>query len=72
MKFLVVICNKCKKSLLAKENHKTRSCPYCGNHIKISNTKVIISTNDVTIAKDILKNYKEKKSRYKNQIISKY
>ena len=59
MKFLVVICNKCKKSLLANENYKTRSCPYCGNHIKISQTNVLTSTNDVAIAKDILQHYKE-------------
>jgi len=43
MTYLVVVCNKCGRLMLAKVSQKTRQCPHCENRIHTEKAKVIAS-----------------------------
>ncbi|WP_455364486.1 DUF1922 domain-containing protein [[Eubacterium] cellulosolvens] len=53
-KFLVIICDKCCKQLLAFRSYKTRHCPYCGHQINITMNKVVAETESIEQARKIL------------------
>lgn len=60
--YLIIVCDKCKKQSIALEGQKTRLCPYCGNSIKVSMTKVIAKAESIEHARQILIEEKEARS----------
>ncbi|HDD69723.1 DUF1922 domain-containing protein [Candidatus Bathyarchaeota archaeon] len=56
--FLIVVCSRCGKFLLAKAGQKTRTCPYCGSRIILDRCKRVATFEDVGAASAILKKLK--------------
>ncbi|MEM2123047.1 MAG: DUF1922 domain-containing protein [Candidatus Bathyarchaeia archaeon] len=70
MVFIILACDKCGQTLLARGENRTRRCPYCGNLIKITRLNIVASTEDAETARELLKSYKLRKRRGKeDQVI---
>jgi predicted RNA-binding Zn-ribbon protein involved in translation (DUF1610 family) len=59
MPFLVVVCSRCGGFLLAKEEQKTRTCPYCGSTIILCKAKRVASAKTANEASTILRRLKQ-------------
>jgi len=64
---LIIECTKCGNPLLAKNDQKTRTCPYCNKHLEIRKTKHIASAKNPYEASKLLKEIKQKKGFTHNQ-----
>ncbi|MGQ9624483.1 MAG: DUF1922 domain-containing protein [Candidatus Bathycorpusculaceae bacterium] len=58
---LIVACGKCGGFLLAKLEHKTRTCPYCGSKVVIEKAKRVASAENAQKASAILQELKRKR-----------
>jgi acetyl-CoA carboxylase beta subunit len=58
---IICKCPHCSGLLLAKQEQKTRTCPYCGKRIEIQKTKRVASAKDSFEASQMLKKIKAKK-----------
>ncbi len=58
---LIVECNRCGGYLLAANNHKTRTCPYCGKHVNVAKAKKIASAENAFEASELLRDLKARK-----------
>ncbi|MGC8849732.1 MAG: DUF1922 domain-containing protein [Candidatus Bathyarchaeia archaeon] len=63
MGFVIVVCDRCGHSSLAREENRRRRCPYCGSLIKITRLNVVASTEDAEAARELLKNMKLHRGR---------
>jgi DNA-directed RNA polymerase subunit M/transcription elongation factor TFIIS len=59
--FLVIICDECGGLLLAKTEHKTRKCPYCGSRVNVEKAKKVASAENAQNASTILQEMKRRK-----------
>ncbi|MEM3725516.1 MAG: DUF1922 domain-containing protein [Candidatus Bathyarchaeia archaeon] len=64
---LIVACGKCGGFFLAKSEHKTRTCPYCGSKVIIEKAKKVASAENAQRASAILQ---ELKRKGKNRVLS--
>ncbi|MBS7632527.1 DUF1922 domain-containing protein [Candidatus Bathyarchaeota archaeon] len=62
-KAYVVVCIRCGGLLLAKENQKTRTCPYCGFGIVLFKARKLTSAQNVQEASEIMKKMKSSMPR---------
>jgi len=60
MSFLIVVCSRCGGLLLAKEEHKTRTCPYCSSTVVLYKAKKVASAKNAFEASAILRELKSK------------
>jgi len=58
MSFLIVVCGKCGKFLLARAEQKTRTCPYCGFKVSLDRAKRVASAENAYKASTILRKLK--------------
>jgi DNA-directed RNA polymerase subunit RPC12/RpoP len=63
---LIITCTKCGNPLLATNDQKTRTCPYCNKRIDVKKAKHITSAKNPYEASKILKNIKKQK-RFNHQ-----
>jgi predicted RNA-binding Zn-ribbon protein involved in translation (DUF1610 family) len=58
---LIVECNRCGGYLLAANDHKTRTCPYCGKRVDVTRAKKVTSAKNAFEASEILRDLKTRK-----------
>lgn len=58
--YLVIICYKCGRYLLAKGDQKTRQCPYCEARLVLNRAKKIVTAKTAEQASNFLRSLKEK------------
>ncbi|MBS7644508.1 MAG: DUF1922 domain-containing protein [Candidatus Bathyarchaeia archaeon] len=63
MGFLILVCGKCGRPSLAREENRSRRCPYCGSLVKITRLNVVASAEDAETARELLKNIKLRRGR---------
>jgi DNA-directed RNA polymerase subunit RPC12/RpoP len=61
--YIIVVCSKCGGYLLAKENQKTRTCPYCGSKVILEKAKKVAAAENATEASTLLRKLKEKAAK---------
>ena len=59
--YLVIICYKCGRYLLAKTDQKTRRCPYCEARLVLNRAKRVMTAKTASQASNILRSLKEKR-----------
>jgi DNA-directed RNA polymerase subunit RPC12/RpoP len=64
-RYLVIPCTNCKRLLLAASDKKTRTCPYCGERVKMGNAQIIFQSEDPSEAREALQ---EAKAQLKSNI----
>ncbi|MGB9714175.1 MAG: DUF1922 domain-containing protein [Candidatus Bathyarchaeales archaeon] len=57
---IIIACSKCGGFLLAKTEHKTRTCPYCGSKVIVERAKKVASAENAQKAHVILQELKRK------------
>lgn len=57
--YLVIVCPKCGKLLLANSEQKTRTCPYCQKRIAIAKAIKVAKTETAREASVIIQRLKE-------------
>ena len=60
MMYLVIVCPKCGKLLLAYSNQKTRTCPYCRKRIVVSEAVKVAKAESARDASIIIQKLKAK------------
>jgi DNA-directed RNA polymerase subunit RPC12/RpoP len=58
---LIINCPTCGGFLLAAENQKTRTCPYCGSRIELRRANKVASAESAFEASEILRELKDKR-----------
>jgi predicted RNA-binding Zn-ribbon protein involved in translation (DUF1610 family) len=58
---LIINCTHCGGLLLAAEDHKSRTCPYCGMHVEIRRANKVASAEDAFEASKLLRELKSKR-----------
>jgi DNA-directed RNA polymerase subunit RPC12/RpoP len=58
---LIVVCSRCGGLLMAANDQKTRTCPYCGSRIDLKRAKKIASAKNAFEASEILRDLKSRK-----------
>ena len=58
---LIVECNRCGGLLLAVNDQKTRTCPYCGKRVDVTRAKKVTSAKNAFEASEILRELKSRK-----------
>jgi len=58
MAFLIVVCGNCGGFLMAKAEHKIRTCPYCGSKVALNKAKRVASAQNAYEASTILRRLK--------------
>ena len=56
--FVIVVCCRCGGFLLAKDEQKTRTCPYCGSKVVLDKAKKVASAKNACEASIILRKLK--------------
>lgn len=59
--YVVIICYRCGRLLLAEVKHKTRQCIHCGARLSMARTKRVASANSATEASKIIRAIKKKR-----------
>ncbi len=59
---LIIVCGKCGGYLLAKEDNKTRACPYCGSTVVVGKARRIASAQNAYEASAALRELKNESS----------
>jgi DNA-directed RNA polymerase subunit RPC12/RpoP len=55
---MIVVCGRCGGFLLAENNHKTRTCPYCGSKVILEKAKKVAYAKSAVEASSILRKLK--------------
>jgi DNA-directed RNA polymerase subunit RPC12/RpoP len=55
---LIVVCSRCGGLLLAKDDQKTRTCPYCGSTVLLEKAKKMAVAKTSNEASEILRKLK--------------
>ena len=58
--YLVISCTGCNRLLLAASDKKTRTCPYCGEHVKMADARTIFQSENPNEAREALREAKVK------------
>jgi DNA-directed RNA polymerase subunit RPC12/RpoP len=56
--YLVIPCTNCKRLLLATSDKKTRTCPYCGERVKIGNAQILFQSENRNEVREALREAK--------------
>jgi DNA-directed RNA polymerase subunit RPC12/RpoP len=56
--FLIVVCSRCGGFLLARDEQKTRTCPYCGFKVDLVKAKKAASARTAYEAAETLRKLK--------------
>ncbi|HLE74456.1 MAG TPA: DUF1922 domain-containing protein [Candidatus Bathyarchaeia archaeon] len=59
---LIVVCSRCGGLLMAADDQKTRTCPYCGSRVDVRKARKIASAKNAFEASEILRDLKSRKS----------
>jgi len=54
----IVKCTNCTGIMLAAENQKTKTCPYCGTHVNLQHAMHIATGSNAFEASEILRKLK--------------
>jgi DNA-directed RNA polymerase subunit RPC12/RpoP len=57
----IVVCSSCGGLLMAAEDTRTRTCPYCGSRVDVRRAKKIASAKNAFEASEILRDLKSRK-----------
>ena len=63
--YLVISCTNCKRLLLATSDKKSRTCPYCGERVKMADTHVLFQSENRNESQEALR---EAKTRLKTGV----
>lgn len=58
---LIVVCSRCGGLLMAADDQKTRTCPYCGSRVDVRRAKKVASAKNAFEASEILRDLKSRK-----------
>jgi predicted RNA-binding Zn-ribbon protein involved in translation (DUF1610 family) len=58
---LIINCTHCNGLLLATEDQKTRTCPYCGKQIDLHRANRVASAENAFEASQVLRELKNKR-----------
>jgi DNA-directed RNA polymerase subunit RPC12/RpoP len=59
--YVVIVCSRCAKLLLAKADSKTRHCPYCQTRLVLTKTKAVASAKTAQEALVLIQALKRRK-----------
>jgi DNA-directed RNA polymerase subunit RPC12/RpoP len=59
--YLVVVCYRCGKALVAKASFTTRLCPYCGMRIVLGKARKVAFSSSASEASEKLRVFNERK-----------
>ena len=60
--YMVVVCYKCGRFLLAKTGQKTRRCPYCEARLVLDKTKKVAHVKTAQKASNFIRALKRKEN----------
>jgi DNA-directed RNA polymerase subunit RPC12/RpoP len=66
--YIIVVCSKCGGYLLAKNEQKTRTCPYCGLKILLRKALKVASAGNAEEASILLRRLKEENAAKKGKL----
>lgn len=58
---LIITCPRCGGLLLAADDQKTRTCPYCNSRVDIRKANKVASANSAVEASELLRELKSKR-----------
>jgi DNA-directed RNA polymerase subunit RPC12/RpoP len=58
MSFLIAVCPRCGRFIIAKAEQKTKTCPYCGFKVHIYEARKVASAENAYEASEILRKLK--------------
>ncbi|MCJ7560492.1 DUF1922 domain-containing protein [Candidatus Bathyarchaeota archaeon] len=58
---LIIECNRCGGLLMAANDQKTKTCPYCGARVDIGRAKKVASAKNAFEASEMLRDLKSRK-----------
>jgi DNA-directed RNA polymerase subunit RPC12/RpoP len=58
MSFLIAVCTRCGRFIIAKAEQKTKTCPYCGFKVPIYEARKVASAENAYEASEILRKLK--------------
>jgi uncharacterized Zn finger protein (UPF0148 family) len=64
---LIIVCGNCGGYLLAKEENKTRTCPYCGHTVVVQKAKKAASARNAYEASATLRRLKSESALTKKR-----
>ena len=65
--YSVIICYRCGQYLLAKNDQKTKRCPYCDARLVVVQTKKVKHAETAKQASHLLRSLKEKRGTKTNE-----
>ncbi|RLI28324.1 hypothetical protein DRO50_03240 [Candidatus Bathyarchaeota archaeon] len=63
MAYMVILCYRCGRALIAKAGCKTRLCPYCGARVALEKAKKLASASSADEAAEKLRAFNERKRK---------
>jgi DNA-directed RNA polymerase subunit RPC12/RpoP len=60
--YMVVVCYRCGRLLLAKTGQKTRRCPYCEARLELDKTKKVVHVETAQKASGVIRVLKKKEN----------
>jgi exosome complex RNA-binding protein Csl4 len=58
MSFLIAVCTRCGRFIIAKAEQKTKTCPYCGFTVSLYEARKVASAENAYEASEILRKLK--------------
>lgn len=59
--YMVIVCYKCGRFLLAKTSQKTRQCPHCGTRLVLNKVKKVAHAKSAKEASNLIRTLKKRK-----------
>ena len=59
--YVVIVCSRCGKLLLARADTKTRQCSYCQTRLVLTKTKAVASAKTAKEASILIQAFKRRK-----------
>jgi len=66
--FIIVVCSRCGRYLIAKSRQKTKTCSYCGFKLMVEKAKKIKYAESAQEASLVLRKLKTNSARNKSQL----
>jgi len=57
----IIVCTRCGGLLLAANNQKTRTCPYCNTRVHLEKAKILAQAKNAFEASQMLQKLKSQK-----------
>jgi DNA-directed RNA polymerase subunit RPC12/RpoP len=68
--FIILVCSRCGGYLIAKNEQKTKTCPYCGFKLAVEKAKKMAVAETAHEASLILRRLKTKSAKKKSERLS--